>query len=769
MRGVFSAGVLAGCLWGLTACGGAGDFDEAQTFDDEQVGSLAEALTTLPNNWDPVCGDVSVRTRGTAPVTLFVSPTGNDAASGAAAAPLATLAGAQNRITQLATTDYTVIVKGGEYRGQTVVWEKFAPNAHIHIKAADGETPVFDGYYPGETSSRLHTFFQLAPPDELANVNVTIEGLTIKHYVQVGIYIAARCARIYNNKLQEMGDKYANCRNPVTNSSHYIINGPFPGCNGDANDPAGCCATVEPLDSTNPKFQDGCWCQGTGAIDLTAATHNLLKHNDITDYRAKPGRASGGLMHGFYLSARPNVGGSTFNRIEDNYVRACDGSAVKVRGNSDDNVFLNNYFERVSGSCFNNNGSNDVDARNALSGNVCTFWYHTQPELDAGDILSLTRFTSPTGSTSIADNPAYYYGTVQGAAPNLTYTPDPSQSTGSYVQLANNPFDSSSATLDEVVTATAVADVVGTDGKPEVFVALYYPSLDYTKVVYTDGGNSALRTIAYTSTGWKVNALTAIRPAGAANDQIIGAFYLAASDRTQVWVGKASSDGRYDLNGGTKLLDSSGAAGWKVNALTAGKFAGDTNDQLITAAVISGVQQIWRGDGRTAQSGSLAPGVAATSLYSSPKWRVTAMTNGVITGGTNSLITGFHWVASSTVLNRIYLGDGVGAASTTTILDTTKLVTALTVGKLGGTTPRLVSGFDTSGTGEVYLWTGTTMASTALYSNPVWHITSLAAGKVDSTTNDQLITSLDLPGRTEVDWADGTTGILNGGKLYVFP
>ena len=247
-------------------------------------------------------------------------------------------------------------------------------------------------------------------------------------------------------------------------------------------------------------------------------------------------------------------------------------------------------------------------------------------------------------------------------------------------------------------------------------------------------------------------------------------IYLAANDRTQIWVGAPNSDDRYNLNGGAKLLDSSGAAGWKVSALTAGRFAGDAEDVLITAAVISGVQQIWRGDGHTAQSGSSAPGIAGTNLYSSPKWRVTALTNGVISGATNSLISGFHWVGSSAQINRIYTGDGVGGAATTSILpDTTKIVTALTVGKLGGTTPRLVSAFDASGTGQVYPWTGTTISSTALYSNSLWDITSLAAGKVDSVTNDQLITAFDEATRTEVHWGHGTTSTTNGGTMYAFP
>jgi hypothetical protein len=682
-------------------------------------------------------------------MTLYVAPGGNDANDGkTVATALATLAGAQARVTNLATMDYVIIVKGGEYRGQTVDWNKVASDARIHIKAADGETPVFDGFAPNETKSRLRYFLNLTPDVDLAKTNVTIEGLTIKHYIQSGIVLRGQCARLYNNKLLENGDSFGDCTaSPAPGTSHYVINGPGTDCAGNQGM---CCPTRAP--------DSDCWCTGFGAIDMPAAQHNLIKHNDIVGFQANHFNAD--LLHFVYLSrsgSADNPGPSSmYNVIEDNYGSYCDGSGIKVRAGSDHNVFRNNYLERLNKYCF---GRQDTEVHESLTGNVCTFQQKT---------AALDPFSGDASTTLTATSPTFYLGTISGTHPNETGTPDTYQSTNRYMQTVNDPVNGTS-TLDEVVTASTAADLNG-DGKPEVFVALYYPTLHYSKVVYSDGGNNNLRTVAYTNTEWKITAMTAIRPANGAPVEIAAAFYLGLNDMTQIWVGKRAADGRYNLNGGTKLYEGTGASAWKVSAMTAGRFGMDFEDVLVTAAVSNGVQEIWRGDGHSAQSGASQAGVAITKIYSSANWRVPAMTNGVISGGVNSLIVAYHWVASSTALNRIYTADGVAGANSVQILpDTTKQITAMTVGKLGGSTPRLVTAFDTGSAGQVYPWTGTTIAASPIYSNGSWRVTSLATAQVDAAANDQLVTSLDLSTRTLVTWGDGTTGVTNGGTLYSFP
>ena len=748
--------VLAVCfLLGLTACGAAGAPNDTEVVRAVSA-PLVKAPTTVTSNWDPVCGDVAVRTRGTnAPITLYVSPTGKKTNDGrTVATAVSSLADAQEKVTDLAHFDYTIIVKGGTYYGQSVLWTKVDPNAHIHIKAADGETPVFDGFASASaTMSIQRWFFNLQPdPDILGKTNVTIEGMTAKHYVQYGIALIGQCTRIYNNKLLENGDLYADCYDePILASGDKVYMLKAPGLDCDGN--MGMCCNKSP--KPGEKVDSNCRCTGFGAIDTSGVQHSLFKHNDIVDFRA--GHTKPDLLHVFYL-ARMDTTGSTNNIIEDNFGSKCDGSGMKFRDGSGDNTVRSNYLERVNGACFS--AMNAPSLHNAATRNVCTF--STREKLVPFSPVSAT-------STSVsATSPPFYLGTLTGAHPNETGTPDPTQYTTDYMQTVNDPgggtFD-----VEELVTASAAADLNG-DGKPEVFVALHYPALGYSKVVYSDGGGKNLRTVAYTSDGWKVTALAAIRPPAGAPIEVAGAFYNASLDATQIWTGKRASDGRYDLNGGTKLYDGSGASAWKVNAMTAGKFGSDASDVLVTAAVVSGVQEIWRGDGRSAQSGSSRPGVAVTKLYSNANWRVTAMTNGVVSGAVNSLITAYHWVGNSNALNAIYTGDGVGGASTTQILASSpKPVSAMTFGRFGGSTARLVSSFDNGTVSEVYVWTGATIGASPIYSNASWRVTSLATAQIDAIANDQLVTSLDFGPRTRVDWGDGTTGVTNGGSLYAFP
>jgi hypothetical protein len=211
--------------------------------------------------------------------------------------------------------------------------------------------------------------------------------------------------------------------------------------------------------------------------------------------------------------------------------------------------------------------------------------------------------------------------------------------------------------------------------------------------------------------------------------------------------------------------------------MTAGKFGSDTTDHLITAAVVSGTQKIFRGDGVTAQSVGVVAGVDnGTPIYSNANWRIPAMTNGAITGSGNSLITAFHWIGTGSAKNRIYLGDGVGGASTTQIFgdQPDKLITGLAFGKLNGTTGRLAIGLDIAGVGTVYSSDGTTsnLLANKIYENQFWDITAMAVGRVDSDTDDELVTAFDMATKTELHTGDGTTlgsGATAAGKLYTNP
>ncbi|AKV01334.1 hypothetical protein AKJ09_07997 [Labilithrix luteola] len=71
---------------------------------------------------------------------LFVAPNGNDSADGSAGAPLASLGEAARRF----PNGGTVVVRGGAYGAQTLAGTGTAGHPLV-VRAASGETPVFDG------------------------------------------------------------------------------------------------------------------------------------------------------------------------------------------------------------------------------------------------------------------------------------------------------------------------------------------------------------------------------------------------------------------------------------------------------------------------------------------------------------------------------------------------------------------------------------------------------------------------------------------------
>ena len=702
----------------------------------------SEKLVALDDEWDPYCGDVSAKR---APLTLYVAPHGSDKAPGTREKPLATLDGAQQQVTDLANHDYVIIVRGGEYRGQTVVWSHTAPGAHVHIRAADGETPIFDGIVSGATKSRRVVLFRLAPASAEEKTNLTLEGLTIRNYIQSGIEWHGECGRVFNNKLHNIGDAIGDCRPPEAEAEgKWIVNQPSAKC--EASDPA-CCS----------KPKGDCWCLGSAAISVQGGSHNLVEHNDIVDAvnQVKPKE-----IEGISLAEDGNRLRSTYNLIENNYVRNCTGPGSKTREGSGQNFFSNNYWERVAYYCVLDIG-HKKSFQNSLSGNVCNFW--------AGHRVDARSLASPAGSTELSTSTRFFFASPGGVSGDGAARGDTEQGSADYFQPINNPADADNASVEEVVTATASADVDG-DGKAEVFVAFYYPKLHYSKVVYSDGGQRDLRNVAFASASWQVSALTAIREPGGAKAQIVSALYQPEHDQTRIQVGKPAG-GLYRLNAGSLLHESSGPTGWKVSALTAGNFTGDEADELVVAAVVNGVQQIQRGDGRTAQSEAAMPGVSGTSLYSSPKLRVVALSHGVFANAKESLVTALRAPepAADAPQNAIYVGDGVTTAADKLVFDAkANPVLGLTVAKLGGQV-RLVTLIDEAGTTRVYAGTPSSVTAKRLYDAAAWRVTALTAARVDEDADDELVTGFDQPDKTQVRWGNASKSLDDGGLIYTFP
>jgi hypothetical protein len=719
-------GISLAVFGSIGACGG-----QPEQEPEGQVGIHTQALA-IPD--PPAAGCISQVL--VSPQMLYIAPTGNDANAGTQAAPLATLAGAHAKIVLASpasglSSDWLIYARGGTYHGQHVWWTRTAPNHRIQIRAFSGETPVFDGILAGESKSRRSRFFDLEAPAVQAT-NVTIDGLTVQNYVQHGIRLgiagdaaqaaaaAPTCNVITNNHLANIGD---------TNGL----------CSGGIIDATGCVPNPDNLADQSCEClpANNCLCKGYGALDIAGSSKNVLARNTVID--CINGSTTSGLIHAVYTAHA-----STNNLIQENYIRNVSGSPLKFRNACNDNTVLANYVERAGTGSFAADSPSGVESFSTgivLKDNLLTFGYNGDADVPLTDSDSSSSF-------------------------NI----DANQSTGTFFQgvLSSN----------EQVTASVTANIdtdINNDGKPETFLALYYPDLGFTKVVYSTGGSLLSARVAYSSSSWKVTAMTAGDFDGSGVPQIITAFEKSDGTQTQVQRGLLTA-GTYKLVGGGKLLDSSGSSVIRVTALAAGTFSG-TTAKLYSASSSSGTQSIVRGNGVTPQSGSTVTGFNdGTTIYSSSSWTMPAMTTGKIDASGNlKLITAFHWVGTGSPKNRIYIGDATatnGATNGGTIFDNgAQTVRALATGKFDGTNERLISAYDDGGVARLYLSgsTGTAQA-TSLYSSSSWAITALAAGNVDSaSTGDEIVTSFDSTTKTQVHAGDGTASATNVGPLYVWP
>ncbi|MBN1609283.1 MAG: right-handed parallel beta-helix repeat-containing protein [Polyangiaceae bacterium] len=517
------------------------------------------------------------------PVTLYVATNGLDTNDGRTPnTPLATLAGAQERIGQLDAlpldSDYLVYVRGGEYREQTVNWTVTSPNHRVHIASYPGENPVFNGA-SGKNGSAQSLLFNLRVNDGSAT-NLTVRGLTITNYVHRAIRLyggkgrtGIKCNIIAENRFVDIGGRYGRC------------------CT--SRDAAGRC-----IDDKSPKSEafldtpecrqfgargDPCDCTGFGAVTAVGSSKNVFLRNTFINVVNRAG-ALAGLVHAFYMAH-----GSTQNLIEGNYVRNCSGVPFKFRDGSNDNTIRGNYAEHAGSTAFflSKRGRGEaLSTGNLLSGNIVTFGY---PPWSG---IPLTG-----GDCAPGDTRCFRLDSHQNAA----------------------RFYQGTQPKEEIVTAMTSADVTG-DGEPETFVALYYPALRFTKVVYSDAASPAeLTNVAYTSDFWRVEHIVAA-DFGGRGMHLVTSLYNADNGRTQVYHG-AYSNGKYDLVGGNKLLDSSASSGWRITAMSAGRSGGEALPMLYSAVSRGGSIEIHRGDGITQQTKSSKRGVSdGAPIYSSFQW-----------------------------------------------------------------------------------------------------------------------------------------------------
>ncbi|HKY34456.1 MAG TPA: hypothetical protein VJN18_00840 [Polyangiaceae bacterium] len=567
--------------------------------------------------------------------------------------------------------------------------------------------------------------------------NITVKGLTIRYYVQVGFALGAdpaegesagvsqKCTTLVDNTLTNIGSTYGDC---VTPSS-----GPH----------AGALVVNRPECVTGPTDNYGCTCVGFGAIDLVHSGSNSLKDNKVIKAENLPGKAH--LIHAFYIAHK-----SSNNLIENNYVRQISGTPFKFRDASNNNAVLNNYVERAGTSAFFEDvrgGGEVVSVNNHLEGNLATFSY------DGGH-------NNLTAASVDPDNPPN---------PNPRFTFGTGQQSGQYYQ-GDTP-------TDEIPTASVSADVDG-DGKEEVFVALHYPDLSFSKVIYSAGGSNELSEVAYSNTSWRISALAA-GAFGGAPTNVVAAFWNGGT-QTQIHRGQVMNDGTYRFGAGT-LLNSIGSSFWKVTAMAAGQVSGAAQPQLFTAVTRNGTTEVYRGDGISLPSGGFSRGVneGGSPLYSSANWTISAMTTGRVNDSGVRLVSAFRFGSSGT--SRLYLGSGAPSGG---VIDLGSFwehpsigVTALTTGRFDGIASRLVTGFDNGGVGEVFLASvsGSVINPRAvqLYSNSLWDIATLTRSETNaSSSGDELITAFHGQNRNQIWSGDGTTassGAGNFNEYYRWP
>ena len=105
---------------------------------------------------------------------LYVAPFGNDAAFGTQEAPFATL----GKAASLLPNGGTIIVRGGVYPSQTGFIAAGSKDVPLHIRAAEGEKPIFDG-------SDLNVESVAVIYMESAS-HVVIEGLEVRNCLVFG-------------------------------------------------------------------------------------------------------------------------------------------------------------------------------------------------------------------------------------------------------------------------------------------------------------------------------------------------------------------------------------------------------------------------------------------------------------------------------------------------------------------------------------------------------------------------------------------------------
>ncbi len=296
------------------------------------------------------------------PERVFVAPDGDDAASGSESEPLASLGEAARRL----PNGGTVIVRGGQYPQQGWFDAAGTDATPLYIRAADGETPIFDG---SDVQSDWSAVISMASASHVvleglevrncsasgcrgiasgdAVLDLTVRGCHIHHMDGPAARFAGSRIRLEGNDIHDVA---------LMNEDNVDYpNGGWPTCMG---------TTPDRSSPTNPWADDvvirgnrirDCWGEGIG---LWYASNAVVEDNSVEN----------AFNVGIYADNARHL------RIARNYVHTLRG----MHGGQGQGVLFGT--EEYSG--LPNTRTSDVDVKNnvIVGGGAVGWWAMDTPE-----------------------------------------------------------------------------------------------------------------------------------------------------------------------------------------------------------------------------------------------------------------------------------------------------------------------------------------------------------------------------------------------------
>jgi hypothetical protein len=609
--------------------------------------------------------------------TLYVATNGSDNNSGlSTSAPLATLTKAHEKVNLPAYGDHTIYIRGGTYIGESVNWSKHSDVHSVTISAYQNERPVFDGIKNGTMASY---FLAIVSGANKAS-NVTVRGLTVRHYLNWAIMIGLwgdwlGANVIEDNIFEEIGDKFL----PA---------------------PMQCSSTL----------------RGYAVVAIEESGSNIIRNNVMVNSENCPNAEK--YMHAVYLQH-----GASNNQVYDNFVSITSGDPFKVRNGSSYNEFFDNYVTRSGDRGFLLSCSEPGESSswgNVVDNNVITF-----PHPGATSYLSLTWNCNSIPSTFIDNGQRFFHpylsssesfgamasGDFKGNGQNelvvaLNYTsgitviartdngakPKTNRFLSKVVYVANN----------QSVHALTAGDYDG-NGTDEL---LTYRRVGVMR--YVDRGNPTvgIGQIIFADNTKDIVAMASGDFDGSGPDEVITSFVTVSNGLNTVQRG----DGLNSLtNFGTIYSDSS----WRATAMTSGDFNGDGHDELVSALHTTAMSQsrLTRGNGTTSISNF-------GDTYASSIYLINAVSGGFFQSTSTPTLVTALWRKSDGFMNVYHHGYSVNPSTGANVHASLWDVVALDKGQYHtSSVEEVVAAFQNNIGSEVHPGDGTT----SLYNYGTFH------------------------------------------------